>query len=74
MNLQHDKLRIISWLSRIEDEAVVQRLYFLMQSHLHAPLSSQQQQVLDGRLNADDANKLSFVSWEEAKANIRKKS
>lgn len=74
MSLQSDKLSIISWLSRLQDEEIIQRLYFLMQRREQTPLSPQQQQVLEGRLKEDGAGKMEFISWEQAKTNIKNKS
>lgn len=74
LNLQSEKLKLIQWLSAVEDEAVIKQLVFLMKSYEEAPLSASQEASINARLDQDDQDALNYISWEEAKDRIRKKA
>lgn len=50
--LQNDKLKIISWISQLQDYALVEKIKSLMSSPDECILSNEQKSAIDEALNA----------------------
>ncbi|WP_026904598.1 addiction module protein [Pedobacter glucosidilyticus] len=73
MDIQSLKINIIHWITELEDEKLLQEIQDIKQNRDISFISTVQQEELDTRIDEYLKGKTEFRTWDEVKANIRKR-
>lgn len=73
MDIQNLKIDLIHWLTQLKDKSILAKVKAIKDEQEIA-LSSEQLDELNERLEKYRKGEMKFKSWEEVKANVRKRS
>ncbi len=71
MDTQSLKLDLIHWLTKLKDKATLEKIQAIKEED--TGLSAAQEIELNKRVEKYEKGEMKFNSWEETKANIRKR-
>ncbi len=72
MDIQTMKIEIIHWLTQLDDKSILEKIQAIKEEGYE--LSSDQQNMLNERLEKYERGETKFKSWEETKSSIRSRS